>query len=170
MVPAMLNRLSAWYSLLVRRLVLVLAACSGVGIVVMMVTTCADVIMRLLGHPIAGSVDIVQLSSGVALACALPYTTAVKGHVAVEFFFHKLRPLGRIVVDTVARLLGMVLFGVLCWHSFLYGLSQQSSGRVTATLQVPTFWLLYVTAFACGSVVLVILHNLLHPGREMIKP
>jgi hypothetical protein len=38
------------------------------------------------------------------------------------------------------------------------------------TLQIPTFWVSYVIAASAGVVVLVILYNLLHPGREMIKP
>ncbi|MBN2307412.1 MAG: TRAP transporter small permease, partial [Candidatus Hydrogenedentes bacterium] len=99
-----------------------------------------------------------------------PYTTAVKGHVAIEYFFLKLSRRGRIIVDTVCRSIGIVLFSFLTWKSVHYGSALKASGQVTPTLQVPVFWVPYVIALSCGVVVLVILHNLLHPGKEMIKP
>ena len=99
-----------------------------------------------------------------------PYTTAVKGHVAIEYFFHKLPRRGRIAVDTVTRLIGMALFGTLAWYSALYGSSLRAAGEVSATLRVPIFWVPWVIAGSCALTVLVILLNMLHPGRELIKP
>jgi len=164
------KRLLEAYTVGVRGLVYALAAGAGLGILAMMGVTCVDVVLRVFGSPLTGAYDIVKLSGALTIACALPYTTAVKGHVAIEYFFHKLSWRGRVVVDTLARLLGMALFGVLAWQSVRYGMSLRRSGQVTLTLQVPVYWVPYVIAFSCGVVVLVILHNLLHPGREMIKP
>ena len=147
-----------------------LAVVAGLGVLTMMVTTCLDVVLRLFRMPLTGAFDIVKLAGVVAIACALPYTTAVKGHVAIEFFFLKLSRPGRVVLDTVVRLLGMALFGLLSWQSVQYGASLRRSGQVTLTLQLPVFWAPYVIAFSCAVVVLVILHNMLHPGKEMIKP
>lgn len=147
-----------------------LAVVAGLAILTMMATTCLDVVLRLFRVPLAGAFDIVKLAGAVSIACALPYTTAVKGHVAVEFFFLKLSRPGRVVVDTIVRLLGMALFALLSWQSVQYGASLRRSGQVTLTLQLPVFWAPYVIAFSCAVVVLVILHNMLHPGREMIKP
>jgi TRAP-type C4-dicarboxylate transport system permease small subunit len=159
-----------WYSRLIRLLVVGLAGVSGLGVLLMMTVVCLDVILRQCGRPIPGSFDIVKLIGAVTITCALPYTTAVKGHVAIEYFFHKLGHRGRIVLDTFARLVGMALFSLLAWQSVISGTAMWRSGEVTPTIQLPTFWVLYVTAFACAVVVLVILHNLLHPGKEMIKP
>jgi len=158
------------YQHFLRGLVLVLAVMAGGGIVLMMLTTCVDVVLRALGHPLSGSYDVVRLLSVVTIACALPYTTAVKGHVAVEYFFHKLTRHGRILVDSMVRLLIIALFSVLVTENIKYGMRLFKSGEVTATLQVPIFWVPYVVAFSCAVVVLVVLHNLLHPGRVMIKP
>ena len=189
-IVATARRLNVVYQQAVRALVLVLAAFAGAGILAMMLVTCLDVVLRFLTSVavlrralyangavrevskwlLAGEVDLVQLAGVISVACALPYTTAVKGHVAIEYFFHKLSRRGRIVVDTVARLLSMALFSVLSWRSVVYGLSLHRSGQVTATLEIPVFWVPYVIAAACAVVVLVILHNLLHPGSEMIRP
>ncbi|HOZ47909.1 MAG TPA: TRAP transporter small permease [Candidatus Hydrogenedentes bacterium] len=158
------------YEKAVTAVVLLLSVVAGLGVLTMMVVTCLDVILRLFGSPLIGAYDIVRLAGAVTIACALPYTTAVKGHVAIEFFFQMLSRRGRILVDTLARSIGMGLFGLLAWQSVVYGNGIKSSGQVTATLQIPLFWLPYVLALCCGVVVLVIFHNLMHPGREMIKP
>ena len=100
----------------------------------------------------------------------MPYTTAVKGHVAIEYFFHKLSHLGRIIVDTIIRLLSMALFTLLTIRFVKYGASLKKAGQVTATLQMPVFWVPYVMSISCAVVVLVILYNMVHPGKEMIKP
>jgi len=129
-----------------------------------------DIILREFNRPLVGTFDIVKLACAVTMACALPYTTAVKGHVAVEYVFHKLSFRGRVVVDTLVRLVSMALFGVLSFQSVLYGNALRRTGQVTATLQLPIFWVPYVIAFSCAIVILVVMLNLLHPGREMIKP
>jgi TRAP-type C4-dicarboxylate transport system permease small subunit len=160
----------AAYTVVVRTLVFALAFVSGLGILAMMCTTCLDVILRVLGFPLTGAFDIVKIAGAVTIACALPYTTAVKGHVAIEYFFLKLPRRGRIVVDTVTRSLCMVLFALIAWRSVVYGTGLWKRGQVTSTLELPIFWVPYVIAFCCAMVVLVIFHNLLHPGKEMIKP
>jgi TRAP-type C4-dicarboxylate transport system permease small subunit len=240
------------YSRVTRALVLGLAVVSAVAVLAMMAVTCTDVLMRMFGSALRGSRDMVCVAAAVAAGCALPYTTAVKGHVAVEFFFHKLGGIGRVVVDTLMRLLGMVLFAVFAWCCFrhaktmhmprtlisgehalsiwpiflltclytaaLAAWAQRTSQkgwrvwdgkRLTVcigaflaihavlvvgwwrflvharemglfapsvhvdrymNLPIPHAPVMYMLSYCCGVVVLVILHNLLHPGREMIKP
>jgi TRAP-type C4-dicarboxylate transport system permease small subunit len=98
------------------------------------------------------------------------YTTAVKGHVAVEYFHHKLGRRGRVVADTLIRLPIMALFSLFTWQFIAYGAKLRSSGEVSMTLQLPVFWVPYVMAFSCALVVLVTWWHLLHPGKALIKP
>lgn len=166
----MLAQLSSAFTRIIRVLALSMGALSALSILAMMIVTCADVVLRLFGISIAGAFDIVRLAGTLTIACALPYTTAVKGHVAIEFFFQKLSRRWRVVVDTIVRLLNMALFTILAWRSAAYGTSLYAAGEVTPTLQVPMFWVPFVIAFSCACVVLVTCHNLLHPGKETIKP
>ncbi|NCC49836.1 MAG: TRAP transporter small permease [Spartobacteria bacterium] len=158
------------YTAVLRLLVQALALLSGVGIVSMMGVTCVDVVMRAFNRPLTGAYDMVKIAGVITIACALPYTTAVKGHVAVEYFFHKLSHRGRIVVDSLSRAIIIILFVILSVRCYVYGLILRESGEVTATMQLPVFWVPMVLAVSCGIVVLVVLHNLLHPGKVMIKP
>lgn len=137
---------------------------------VMMIVTSADVVLRKFGISLTGAYDIVKIAATITVAAALPYTTATKGHVAIEFLFHKLGRRGRVLVDAFMRFGGMALFGLLAWGCVDYGNSLRAKGEVSMTLELPIFWLPYLVAASCALVVLVKLHHLTHPGKPMIKP
>ncbi|MBN2449592.1 MAG: TRAP transporter small permease [Lentisphaeria bacterium] len=166
-----LKRVSFAVTRAFRLLVRALAGVACVGTILMMAGTVADILMRRLARrPIPGMVDLIQIAAAVTIACAMPYTTAVKGHVAVEFLFLRLPRLGRLVVDTGARLCGIALFAVLGTGCFRRGAQLMRAGEVTLTLELPLFWVFHVMGACCMVTALVILHHMVHPGREMIKP
>ncbi len=149
----------------------VLAVLASLSLLVMIAVTCADVVLRRVwGHPIRGAYDIVVVAGAVTLAAALPYTTAVKGHIAVEYFFHKCGRRGRIILDTFSRLLGVTLFLCLAWQSMRKGMSLRAANQMTATLDIPLFWIPWLIAWCSAMVAAVIIYHLLRPGRELIKP
>ena len=153
-----------------RALVQALAYVAGVGLMLMVLITTADVILRKCNLSVTGAYDLVKIAAVITAAAALPYTTAIKGHVAIEYFFHKLGRRGRIVVDALMRFGGMALFGVLAWGFVDYGNSLREKGEVSTTLQLPIFWVPYVLAVSCGLVVLIKVYHVTHPGKPMIKP
>jgi len=150
--------------------VMALAFVASASLMVMVLVTSAEVILRIFRVSLTGAYDIVKVAAAVTIAAALPYTTAIKGHVAIEYFFHKLGRRGRIVVDALMRLGGMALFGLLAWGCVDYGNSLRARGEVSMTLQLPIFWVPYVLAISCALVVLIKLYHLTHPGKPMIKP
>ncbi len=149
------------------------SVCSGVAAVAllaMVLVTTADVLLRRLGTPFLGAFDLVRLLGAVALSCALPATTAGKGHIAIEYFFHRLKRGGRRVVDALVHGLmaaGLATAGAQCWRA---GLGFRRAGEVTPTLQVPLFWVPWVLAAGCLLAALVSIYHLGHPGREMLRP
>lgn len=169
MAGAFTSLTESWRRLL-RRLVLLLGILAGVGVLGMMLITCADIIARAFGRPIKGSYDAVCLLSLITLSCALPYTTALKGHVAVEYFFNKLPPLGRLAVDSIMRILVIGLLGLVSFQAVKYGISLRASGEVMATTQWPIYWASYVMALSCAVSGLVVIQQLLHPRREVLSP
>ena len=57
---------------------------SCAALMVSVIVTAADVILRKFGHSLTGAYDIVKIAATIPVAGALPYTTAIKGHVAIE--------------------------------------------------------------------------------------
>ena len=166
----MKQRIIDTYHAALKAVVNILALVAGLAVLGMMLVTAADVIMRRFDHPVTGAMDIVSILGAVAIACALPYTTAVEGHVAIEYFFHKLPNIGRVIVDTLLRLTTIALFVFLAWASVAKGVRFWRTHLVSQTLQMPLFWLPWIIALSCITVALVILYNLTHPGRTMLKP
>jgi len=158
------------YHQVLRALVRGLAYVAGASLMVMVLVTSAEVVLRIFRLSFTGAYDILKIAAAVTIAAALPYTTAIKGHVAIEYFFHKLGRRGRIVVDALMRLMAMALFSLLAWGCVDYGNSLRTRGEVSMTLQLPIYWLPYTLAVSCALVVLIKLYHLTHPGKPMIKP
>lgn len=165
------EQVGRWLTQLLRGVVLALAALSGLSLLVMVALTCTDVFLRAaFKAPIKGAVDLIGLLCALAMACALPYTTAIKGHVAVEYFFLKLNRRGRILVDSLLRLILAGFFVVLGWYLARYGHNLYTTGQVSQTVQLPLFWLPYLMAFCCWVIVAIKLYHLFHPGQSLLKP
>ena len=153
-----------------RRLILGLAFAAGGAVLLMMTVTVADVVLRVFGLGISGAYDLVRALGAVAVAFGLPYLTAVKGHIAIEFFYHKCGTPGRIVLDTLIRLVSLVIFSVLAVHTLRYGLGMIETGEVFPTLGLPLFWIPLLISFSSALMIIVFIYHLLHPGKEYIKP
>lgn len=156
-----------WHVVIV--LVRGMASLAGLALGGLALLTCADVLLRALGAPIKGTFDLVRILGALTIACAVPLTTAVKGHVAVEYFFNKLNRTGRIIVDSGMRLLLIAMFGFAAKQCIVYGIRFLKSGEVTATLELPVFWVPWVIAAACALSALVVVYHLLFPGRELVR-
>ena len=133
-----------------------------VGLLVMMVVTCIDVVgAKVFRCPLMGSIDIVQLGQTVAIAFAASMALILGRHVQVEFFVRLLpRRLGA-VINSCILLLGLVLFMVILWQMSVFGYSLQTSGDTSATIYIPYYPFAYGIALACIPVCLVFLWEFL---------
>lgn len=150
-------------------LIKISANIAGLGILAMIAITCLDVILRRLGSSVPGAYDLVRLAGGVTIAASLPLTTAVKGHVAIEYFFHRLAKKGRIIVDSLMRLLQLSGFIIATWAFTIKGINLFKEGEVTPTLQIPVFWLSWLVALMSLITAVITLYHLIRPGKELLK-
>ena len=155
---------------LLRGLTHAMATVGGLAVAGIIAVTVADVVGRQMGWPVKGAYDLVRMLGAIAMACALPLTKAVKGHIAIEYFFQKMGARGRAATDALMRLVLLALFGLLAWQFVLQGNAFLESGETTATLHMPMFWVPWLAALACLVTAGVTLWHLLHPGRSMIRP
>lgn len=145
----------------------VLAITAGVALMFMMIITCLDILLRAFGSPITGTLDIVRICAAITIAGALPYTTASKGHVAIEFISSQFPDLIEKGLEIVAHILGIILFVVISWQSIVYGIRLEKIGQVSNTLQIPLFWLPWIISLACIVTALVILFDLIFPNKKL---
>lgn len=150
-------------------LIYVLAAVGCAGLVGMMLVIFGDVVLRVSGHPVKGAYDVVRLLGVVTIVCSVPLTTALKGHVALEYFFHKLGRSWRIAVDSVMRLVMIGSFVLAAIACAKYGTRLLQNGEVTPTIELPVFWAPWLMAMAFAVTAIVVTFHLIYPGREMVK-
>lgn len=169
-----MNRILEIYIKILQLLIKLLAVISGIALILIVIVMCYDVVAdKIFNRPIAGLNDIIKMLGCISMAFALPYVTACKGHIAIEYFFHKLWRTGRLIVDTLIRVITIVLFLFIAYWSFVKGTGVLETHQCFTTLMsgtVPIFWLYYVMGISMGLTALTILHNMVRPGKELIKP
>lgn len=142
---------------------------SCLGLAAMIFVICGDVILRISGHPVKGAYDLVRVAGAVTIACSLPITTAMKGHVAIEYFFQKMNRTWRVVVDSAMRLLTIGAFLLAAYECVGYGVRFLKNSQVTDTIELPIFWVPWLMAVSFGVTALVVVFHLVYPGREMVR-
>lgn len=121
---------------------------AGGAIVLMMLLTCADVILRFFRMPIPGTYELVCFLGAVAVAFAMAHTSNEKGHVAVSLvvrlFPNRIQGAIEIITDTFV----LILFILIAWRSVLYADSLRATGEVSLTLKLPFYPFIYGIAFS----------------------
>ena len=133
----------------VRRTSRVLHGIGGVSLVFLMLLTTADVVGRAFGRPVKGTFELVGFAGALAIGCALPFTSWIRGHVHVDSLVSRLPPTGRQVLHVSTRVLGIGLFVVLSWNLVRFGLDLRASGEVSPTLEMHFYPVVFGVAVAC---------------------
>lgn len=126
------------------------------AIVIMMLLTCADVVLRLFGRPILGTYEMVGFLGTVIIAFALAYTSIERGHIAVEILMERLPAKVQNAIEGFNNLIGAGLFLLIAWQSSVYGWDLKTSGEVSLTLAIPTYPFVYGIAAGCAILTLVL--------------
>ena len=114
-------------------------------LVLIMLLTSLDVVLRYLGYPIQGSYDLVTCGAAFVIGFALPKTSWDHMHITVDILVEKI-PAKKVVLDVITRILSISLFVLIGWNFIKLGASLLKTGESTLTLGVP----LYPIAYALG--------------------
>ena len=133
---------------------------AGMAIVVMMLLTCSDVVLRFLRRPIPGTYELVCFLGAVAVAFAMAHTSMEKGHVAVSVVVGLFPRRVRGIIESITSISGFILFALIAWQSVLYANDLRVSGEVSLTLELPFYPFVYGIAFSAGAVCLILLSDL----------
>jgi TRAP-type C4-dicarboxylate transport system permease small subunit len=129
----------------------------GIVLFFMMMLTVMGVILRLFGKPITGTYELVAMAGAVVVGFAIPQTSWDNAHIFVDFLLENRSPAVKKMVQSVTKLLGVILFAFLAWYLLAKANHLYRSGDVSLTLHIPYYPVAYGLAFcsAVQSVVLV---------------
>jgi len=122
---------------------------AGLGLGFMMVVTLTDVIMRTIGKPIVGGMELISFSGAVVVGFAIPYTSWTKGHIIVDFLLEKLSPKTVRTLQIVTRCMGIALFIFAGYNFVIYGLDLLRTHEVTASFRIPYYPITFGLALSC---------------------
>lgn len=127
----------------------VLHTIGGWALACMMGLTVADVLGRAMGHPIIGTYEMVSMSSAIAIGFAIPFTSWERGHIYMEFLLIKFSSLSRNILNTITRVICIILFIFIGFNLFQVGADFYASGEVTITLKLPLYPIAYGVGICC---------------------
>jgi TRAP-type C4-dicarboxylate transport system permease small subunit len=140
---------------------------SSAALIVMMLLTTLDVILRLFKSSVPGTYEIIGLLGALVTSFALGYTSVEKGHIAVDFLVMRFSPTAQALIGSVNALIAALLFGIVTWQSVLYGMDLLNKGQVSPTIQIPVYPFVFGIAAGCGLLTLVLLVEFLHNLRSL---
>ena len=133
----------------------------GLVLAAIMALITANVLLRMTGNPIGGTVEWVQflLSASVGLTIAL---CGLKGdHIAVNILVDRLPPKARRVMDVLVNVVVLVFAVLVAWVQFENARSMIRSGQVGMVTRVPFYPFVFVIAFGFLLYAFVALNNIL---------
>lgn len=139
-----------------------LAWVAGALLIGMTVLIAVAVIMRkLVGAPILGVNEIVQLVAVALVMLALPHATRSGAHVRADIFDPALGRWGRAGADILTRLLSIYVFRVLIGRAWDKALEAHEFGDATNMLSLPLWPFYGLIVLGIGLAALVMALELL---------
>lgn len=136
-------------STILQRLSKFLSIIAGIGLTIMMLLTVADIIMRTFGHPILGTYEVVSLLLAIVIGFTIPQVSLDRAHIYMEILLDNLPKGGKAVMNTITRLLCIILFVAMGYNLFMTGNEFLASGEVSSTLWIPQYPFAYGLGFCC---------------------
>jgi TRAP-type C4-dicarboxylate transport system permease small subunit len=120
------------------------AVAGGLILTVLTVMSVLSIAARtLLGKPLPGDFELVELGCGVAVFAFLPYCHLKGGNVIVDFFTLKASAGLKRLLDLAGHLVYLAIAVLLLWRMVLGGLERVESHESTMILGVP-LWIGFV--------------------------
>ena len=148
---------------------------AGTAIVLMMLLTCADVVLRFgvtvyrvsgwhfleSVRPIPGTYELVKFLGAVAVSFAMAHTSVNKGHVAVSLVVRLLPTKLQGLIGSITGTFSFALFLLIAWQATVYANDLMASGEVSLTLQLPFYPFVYGVGFSAFAVSIVLFSDII---------
>jgi TRAP-type C4-dicarboxylate transport system permease small subunit len=126
---------------LLERLARVLAVAGGLVLTGVTLMSLYSVVMRnLLGKPIVGDFELVQMGCAISVAAFLPFTQLRNGNIFVDFFTARASAGTKARLDAIGSLLVGLMLALLAWRTALGAESAFRNSESTMIMGLPTGW------------------------------
>ncbi len=155
----------------IKRLSNALAGFACVILVLVMLTTFADVVGRyFFNAPVTFAVELIQLGMGLLVLFGLAITTLERGHIEVDLVETLVPDIIRRLFAMIAALCGVIFIGLIAWRLWDRGMNFLGDGLATDVLFLPVWPVALLMAFAAGVAALVAIAQIFMPGLNEKTP
>jgi len=138
------------------------AMLGGVVLLAVMLMTVASVTMRLvLGFPVLGDYELVEMGTAIAAFAFLPYCQQVRGNVVVDVFTQNAPERARSALAALGTFALLVIALLLLWRMALGGYDFWRYNEQTTNLGIPRWWAFLPILVSLALLVLVSLVTLI---------
>lgn len=102
---------------------------AGAAIIVMMLLTATDVILRFFRKPITGASELAGFLGALSISFALAYTTVQKGHISVNIITRLFKERYQRLISLTTNFIGMFFLYYMSYQLFVYGKKSPRAAR-----------------------------------------
>lgn len=117
------------------------AVLGGAVLLAMMTLTVLSVVRRgLLGAPIPGDFELVEIGAAIVIACFLPWRQVTGGNVLVDFFTMRAGARTNHALEAFGDLLYLLVGALIVWRTWRGAADFRAYGEQTMVLRLPLWW------------------------------
>lgn len=131
-------------------------------LMVMVLLVVVDIILRrFFNSPLPWSLEVIQVMLVVVVFFSVAYCGTQKAHVSIDVVTSRLPSKARTAIDILTHILGIVILVYMAWGGIVSAIGKFNDHRVTGILPIPIYPFVFVVAFGCILLALVILVQLI---------
>ena len=146
-----------------------LAFVAGFSLVAMVVVTVGEMVLRMFGRPMAGTVEAIGWLAALTTAFALGYTQVHQGHVSIDLFTRHIGPRSQVVVSMLVYLISTALFMIVTWNVFSHAGVLRETGSLSETMKVIVYPWVYLVSLGCAGLTLALLMDFLKSCQHVFS-
>lgn len=162
-----MKRTASLATAVIDRIITTLAGIAAVAMLLMLVVTVGNIVLRLMAEPYNGTFEIVGMLSVVVNGLALAEAQRHKSHIAIDLLIEKTPIRAQLVVGAIVTVISGVMFFLLAQNLVSYGLNLRDAGSVSESLRLPYWPLALVLAVGVGGLLLALVSDLAQIGRNL---
>ena len=134
---------------------------AGCTLAIMMGVTLADVVLRIFGSPIIGTMEIISFCGAIVIGFAIPYSSWMKVHIIVDVLTSKLSSKSQAIFMVFTKVIGALFFLFVGYNFIRYGLTLIRTGEVSPSFRIPYYPITFGLAASCFLECLTLICDLL---------
>jgi TRAP-type C4-dicarboxylate transport system permease small subunit len=122
----------------------------------------------LLGRPVPGDFELVQVACGVAIAAFLPYCQLQRGNIIVDFFTARASRRVQGVLDVFGALALALVLAVLAWRTAAGMVAVRAAGEVSMIVGFP-IWIGYAAIVPSLALATLVALSTAHESWKAVR-